>query len=417
MFVRLALAAVVALAAGAASAGEALPTTAVTLDKKGLNFATSDGAYTFHFGGRIHADGSWHVGDPGPGRGATDGTEIRRGRIDANGRVRDEWAWWAEVDFADNATAIKDMWVAYDGLEGVRITAGHQKQPYSLAVEMSSNDIAFTERSIDNELVIPFVDRALGLRVDASGEHWFAAAGFFGESIGPNKSGRDEGYGGVGRLVLAPIHDDSHVVHLGFRGAWRAQPENDRMIQIRDETTHASNLYVLDTDDILGTRDVALYGPEVGVTLGPVTLLGEYNRAHVHRRGAPDLEFQSGHASASVVLTGETLAKSYRLTSGEYKRLVPDHPFSLRNGGCGAWEVAARYAYLDVTDADVRGGREQALTADVNWYLNENVRMLFGWTYVVDTDRARGLPASSATVAGVDAEHMSIFTVRSQIVF
>jgi len=388
----------------------------VTLDKKGLNLTAHHGANTFHLGGRIHADGSWHVGDPGPGRGATDGTEIRRGRIDANGRMWQDWTWWVDLDFADNGTSVKDMWVAFNGIDGVRITAGHQKQPYSLSVEMSSNDIAFVERGIDNDLVIPFIDRALGLRIDASGEHWFAAGGFFGESVNANKSGRDEGYGGVAKVVVAPVIDERNVVHVGFRGAWRAQPENDRMIQIRDETSHFSNLYVLDTDDILDTRSVALYGPELGVTLGPVTLLGEYNRAHVQRSG-PDLVFQSGHASLSVVLTGETLAAAYRIADGEYKRLVPNHPFSLRDGGCGAVELAARYAYLDVTDGNVRGGEEQALTAGVNWYLNDNVRLLFGWTFIVDTDRARGLPASSATVAGVDAEHMSIFTVRSQIVF
>ena len=406
-----------ALPAAPSLAGEApasaTPVTTVTLDRRGLNVGASDGAFSIHIGGRIHADGSWHVGDPGAGQGATDGTEIRRGRIDMRGTVGDEWGWFSEFDFADNDVAIKDLWFAYAGTDGLRRVAGHQKQPYSLAVEMSSNDIAFTERGIDNDLIIPFIDRAIGVRVDAWGEHWFTAAGFYGESIEPNKSGRDEGYGTAGRAVFSPIHDEQHVVHVGFRGAWRATPENDRMIQIRDETSHFSNLFVLDTDDIMNVSSVTLYGPEMGLTLGPVTFLGEYNRAHVNRSGR-DLDFQSGHASVSWAITGESLASAYRIDAGEYKRLSPDNPFSLRDGGCGAFELGLRYAYLDVTDEDVRGGEEQALTSSLNWYANDNLRLMFNYTDIVDTDRARGLPSGSA---GYEAEGMSVFTVRGQVTF
>ena len=81
---------------------------------------------------------------------------------------------------------MKDLWLAYGGLGWTSIAAGHQKQPYSLSLEMRSNDIPFIERSIDNFLVEPFVDRALGIRAQSSGDHWFFAGG------GLRRSGQTE---------------------------------------------------------------------------------------------------------------------------------------------------------------------------------------------------------------------------------
>jgi phosphate-selective porin OprO/OprP len=143
------------------------------------------------------------------GRSAVDGTELRRARMEMSGTFHDDWRWAAEADFADNNVAVKDFWLRYRGFEKVDLTFGHQKQPYSLDIEMSSNDIPFIERSIDAYLIAPFIDRAIGVRADASGEKWFAAAGIFGEAVSPGgifgeSSGidplvtGDEGWGSTG---------------------------------------------------------------------------------------------------------------------------------------------------------------------------------------------------------------------------
>ena len=124
----------------------------------------------------------------------------------------DVWSWAAEVDFADNATSKKDFWLGYETDGGTKISFGSQKQPYSLVVEMSSNDIPFIERSVDNFLLLPFgMDRAVGLRVENSGDHWFAAGGVFGESVNPNNVLSDEGWGLSGRYVYSPIIEDDRV--------------------------------------------------------------------------------------------------------------------------------------------------------------------------------------------------------------
>ncbi|MDC3239327.1 hypothetical protein OAT88_01435, partial [Gammaproteobacteria bacterium] len=63
---------------------------------------------------------------------------------------------------------------------GATYYIGHQKQPYSLSLEMSSNDLPFVERSVDNFLVAAFTDRAIGGRFENHGDNWFVAGGAAG---------------------------------------------------------------------------------------------------------------------------------------------------------------------------------------------------------------------------------------------
>src|SRR5262249_32415273 len=45
--------------------------------------------------------------------------------------------------------------------------------------------------------------------------------------------------------------------------------------------------------------------------------------------------------------------------------------------GWGAWEVAARYSYLNLNDGPVRGGVMGGTTLGLNWYLNSNLKVQF----------------------------------------
>jgi phosphate-selective porin OprO and OprP len=384
---------------GARDHGEtvALQPFAATLSSRA---ASPDDGFELELSGRLHAESTWHRGDDGPAK-AIDGTQLRRGRIGVNGRVSSTLSFTGEIELADMDAPLRDFWVRYDGWDGIGITVGHQKQPYSLALEMSSNDLPFVERGIDNALNAPFVDRASGVRVDASRGRWFAAAGVYGERA--DRSG--DGWGTSARFVYAPVSRDDKVLHLGLRSAYR-EPRGDRKVRIRDETTDSSSLHVVDTAELPGARRVLLLGPEAALAIGPFSVQGEYTRASIDSDlGA--LDFSGWHVAATWTLGGESRARSYALGSGEFKGLKPAHDF-FRSGG-GTWELAARYAALDLNNGPLVGGTEERLTLGANWYADRNFRVLLDWTQVLDTD---GSNALRRAVKGLD-----VFTLRAQYVF
>ncbi len=383
----------------------------VSVGNKGLVVTSEDDSFWLGISGRLHFEASAHAGDGGlpDGKEATDGTEIRRARFAISGKLYDDFKWTGEVDFADNATTIKDFWLGYNGLPQTKLYIGQVKQPYSLDVEMSTNDIAFIERGIDTFLIQPFIDRALGLRGEFSGDNWFIATGLFGESVDPNKDD-DEGWGTAGRVVVAPILTDDTVLHLGVRGAYRQPSTNGNSLRVKDETTHLSNLNVVDTGNIADVEDVVLVGGEAALAYGPAAVKAEYNEAYFNRRRSnADLDFDSWRVEALLMLTGETRADSYKMSAGEFKRVVPKENFSISECGSGAWELATRLSSLDLNDGAIAGGEEMVFTSALNWYLNPVVRLMFEWSRIVDTDNSSALRKQ--------ADGIDIFQFRTQLAF
>ena len=60
---------------------------------------------------------------------------------------------------------------------------------------------------------------------------------------------------------------------------------------------------------------------------------------------------------------------------------MPKHPFNPATGDWGAWQVAARYSWIDLQDSDMNGGEDQNITAALNWHLYSNVRLQFGYVF------------------------------------
>ena len=50
----------------------------------------------------------------------------------------------------------------------------------------------------------------------------------------------------------------------------------------------------------------------------------------------------------------------------------------------GAWQLTARYTYLDLNDKMIVGGRANDLTVGLNWFLNQYMKVQ--WNYFL-TDR------------------------------
>lgn len=394
----------------------------VKVGKKGLEVASPDGNFKMKIGGRLHADMTYHDGDndllvggdPTDPIEATDGTDVRRARIAISGDIMKDFGYIIEADFGGDAVSMKDLFLTYEGLDNWVFTAGHQKHAMSMEVQESSNDIMFTERSLAFALSVPYFDRAIGLNAKTFGDNWNVQAGVYGDSMGRNSSNGREGSGWAIRGTVAPVNTDTRVIHLGANFGQREtnfeNEPNSQSPRFRYETTNMSDLYLSNTGTIADLEKVDLGVLEVAGMYGPFSVQSEFAKAKAEREVGPEVDFNAFYVQAGWTLTGES--RTYNAQDGEFKRLKPRNPFDMGKGTWGAWEVAARYDQLDLEDEDIMGGEQKRATLALNWYLNENVRLMADYARSFDLENS-----PITTSSGGEPDSIDVFNLRAQWAF
>ena len=210
----------------------------------GVEASTYDGAFSFQLGGRLMVDAAFYDQDERENN-LGDGTELRRSRIDVEGRMFHDWIYELAVDFADadGKVEVKDAYVGYEGWWPASFKVGQFKEPFSLEELTSSKYITFMERALPNEFA---PGRNIGIRGHRYWESFTVASGVFGEAYDsdPDDEG-DEGYGVVGRLTYAPIHQDTRALHLGAAAEYRVTDDEDQVrFRSRPESHVTSVRYV-----------------------------------------------------------------------------------------------------------------------------------------------------------------------------
>jgi phosphate-selective porin OprO/OprP len=386
----------------------------IKLGKKGLEIESEDGNFSMKLGGRMHADATYHDSDnlvdaDGDAVDPIDGTEIRRGRIALSGTLYKDFDYIIETDFGGDRTSVKDLFLAYNGFDPLEITVGHQKHAFSMEVQESSNDIMFTERSLVTALSLPYFDRAIGLNLKSSGTNWSAQGGVYGDRMGSGEENVDEGGGWAARATFAPINSANSVVHLGANIGQR-KPDGENSGRFRNETTNMSSFYLTDTGNIDGLDKVTVGQVEAAAMYGPWSIQSEYARAKADRDVGSNVDFDAFYVQLGWTLTGES--RTYKGSDGEFKRLKPRNNFSLAKGTWGAWELAARYDQVDLEDKDILGGEQKRATLALNWYLNENVRLMADYSRSFDLENS-----PITTASGNEPDDIDVFMLRTQWAF
>ena len=350
--------------------------------KDGLRLDSNDGSVELKIGGRIQNDWAYFVedGDLERRRGVDfdDGTEFRRARLYISGTIYDDLEFVAQYDFAGGDADFKDV---YMGLKNVpyvgRVRVGQFKEPFSLEELTSSNYITFMERSLVNTFApsrnvgVMAMNTMLDKRMT-----W--AVGVFRQTddFGNGSGGRD--YNVTGRLTGLPWYEEDgrKLLHVGLAYTHQNYDDDEFRIRSRPESHLAPNLvdtgtFPAEYGDLIGTEAALVYGP--------FSLQAEYVHSFIEGRThfVGDSTFCAASVQASYFLTGEH--RPYSTSSAAFDRVRPKENFT-PDGGSGAWELAARYSYLDLNDGPVRGGRLDDFTLGVNWYLNPNARVM--WNYV-----------------------------------
>jgi len=197
-------------------------------------FSSADGKkFTFKVRGRVEAEYENINQDTAvttyPDVSAT---QLRRARLGVEGVAWYDVKYILEVDFANDAVAVKDAYLQYQGVKigdtPVYFRAGNFRTPNSFELLTSELFVDTVERAA-------FVnawqlDRQIGFQVSYWTDHWGLAAGIFGDRFNsannpqplfPGFTG-DEDVTFSARATVAPINRQvngvNQVLHFGARG-------------------------------------------------------------------------------------------------------------------------------------------------------------------------------------------------------
>jgi len=152
----------------------------VVLDEHGLTVRSPDDTVNFNLGGRLHTDfgsgGSSAVTDAVP-----DTARVRRLWIEPRLTIDKDLFFNLQYDPMSESTPIDNLLVSYKGFAPFTFTGGNFKEPFSLEVLTSNNNITFMERSLMSTFS-PTAGRSTGFAIGTHGANWTLAAGVFGHS-------------------------------------------------------------------------------------------------------------------------------------------------------------------------------------------------------------------------------------------
>ncbi|MFQ5533959.1 MAG: OprO/OprP family phosphate-selective porin [Sphingomonadales bacterium] len=349
---------------------------------------TADGSFKLKLRGRVLWDAARVEDDEG--REDSSRSEFRAARIGLEGVAWRDFKYKIEVDFAGGDANLTGATVEYVGFKPFTVTAGHLKHPTSLEESMSSRFITFMERAAFTD-AFGFGHR-LGLQLGAGGDRWTAKVAILEGD--PNTSD-PKGYIMAGRATYSPSISDAVTVHLGASMFHRENAGADTTIRYRQRPhAHLARNRFIDTRNFSAESD-SFYGLEAAALFGSFSLQSEYGWISANRVAdangvtGDDPTFEGGYISGSWFVTGGS--RSYSPKKGVFGR--PKISRSVLDGGWGAFEVGARLDFLDLTDQDIRGGKQTTAVLGSNWYLHPHVRLMANYAH----SRIRGGVLGDAT--------------------
>ena len=374
---------------------------------------------TFQIGGQLEIDYLW-VGQDAANRAtvgdANNAIDIRRARFVARGEAFEVVDYMLGFDFAlAGRPTFLDVWVGLRELPVLgRARVGHFFEPFSLERVTQNQRNTFMERSLADTFAPA---RNTGIEAyDSLGDEdqmtyavgWFASnSGNFGEQF------TDTGGQAVtSRLTWLPYYDEPsggrYFTHVGAAYSYRTPPAGTLAFaafpEARSGVPAANNIPPFVNTGPINANHDQLIGLEFAWVAGPLYIQSEYIGVPVSQVGGPDLYFDAAYVNVSYFLTGEN--RTYNKLFGIIDRVFPFEDFFRVRGsdgslctGKGAWEIAARYSFIDLNDANIQGGTLHDFTIGLNWYLNPYTRVK--WELIQANLNRAPVGESQAYIAGM----------------
>jgi phosphate-selective porin OprO/OprP len=382
---------------------------------------------TLKMGGFFHLDTGAYQQDAGSQAtygDMQDGTGFRRARMQATGKLSEQTNYCFEMDFATaGRPSFMDVWVEQTSLPLLgTLRIGHYRQPFSMDSLTSIRQLEFLERSLPFQAFLPF--RRVGAMAYDMTENqmttWaygvYRTGGFGNNFNGDSRFATDitdsGGYSfstrGTHLLYYDEPSNGRYLTHIG--GSYDFSEMSNQFYQARaipeffvgypdgannggvGGVTAAGTPFIADTGR-LAAYNAQIVGVEFAQQYGPLHWQAEYIGTSVNQVANPTLWYDGAYVQGGWFITGES--RTYNRQFGVMDRLIPFTDFfSVKNGICGwgAWEVCARYSYLDLTapgaapiafsagpPASPNPGIVNSATLGLSWWWNQYTRIQFNY--------------------------------------
>jgi phosphate-selective porin OprO/OprP len=449
-----------------------------------FGLTSADGANSIALIARMQVDAADYIhvapegGAKGAGPGGTagpldSGINARRARLGIGGVFLSDWAYRLIYDFGSSSdslttgvsgagtSGVENAYLTYNGFYKksnalpIAIDIGYLDVPWTLDEATSSNDIMFLERASPQVVATQFgggdFRSALGVRSNTS--RFWAGLYLTGPLSGAPHTGAAEGnLSLLGRASYQLVQSDDWSLHVGANAGhlFNSRLNVSTIGTSSVKTTLGNQALALndrpelrvDPTAILNTGNIPAHagdvvGAETALAAGNFFAQGEYLHYRISQNAGgvnpsdgavnllnPDLDFQGGYVEASYSIGGR---RRYIPETGAYSAVIPDHPFTLSNGGWGAFELAARFSAIDLNDkftpgrathlsGGVNGGDQKGLDVGLNWYPNLNVKFMLDYIHTDINNLFK--PTTNGTASTTPAgAHVQAVAARSQVAF
>ena len=341
-----------------------------------------------------------------------------------------------QIDFhSPDDGEMKDIYVGFNDLPFLQtLLIGNQKRPLGLDHLNSSRFNIFIERPL---VVEAFNEDARRLGIAAYGVsddevyNWRYGAYALENMVDDGSIVGDSRQWSLNaRLASTPWYDEASggrgYFHWAIAGM-AAKPDGDvqpgdtnrNQGRFRTRAELRSDSRWIDTGAIAGADWYEILGLESMFNYGPLHIVGEYQFNWMQRDNTtpgtgPDLHFHGAYIQVAYMLTGEHMPMNRR--TGTLARIKPFENFFMvdrccggKGGGWGAWQIAARYSYLDLTDNDIAGGVENNGTLGLVWYMSDHASFQFNAIY--------GDIQDHAPIGGFTSGHFTALGTRLRLNF
>lgn len=350
---------------------------------------------TFRATGMFHLDAAWASQDPdNVDELGTINDELvfRRARVAIVGSALENLDYVFEMDYGlGGRPSFVDVFAQINELPYVgHMRIGRWRQPIGLESLTTIRGLTFLERG-NNITFNPFRQTGIGVFNDyLDGRGTWAVSTFrtLSDNFG-NVSGNQGGQGMAGRITFLPvdIQDQGLLVHLGAGYNYTSPAQNQvRFVQqpeiFLESTAGPGTTNFVDTG-FIDSHDYHVVNLESAFVARSFSMQAEWSETHLNQVGGPSVHFSAMYGMARYMLTGEDY--KYDRNNGVFERVEPEKVFDPRHPleCAGAWEVAARYSYLCLTDQNIRGGTLTDFTVGLNWYLNQRLKVQFNYIHTI----------------------------------